>query len=54
MLKGKREKFMELLFQKEEKLHAVLSHNQFKESICFNTHNYPKPQIYIGLGEKKN
>lgn len=26
--------------------------SQFEESVCFNMHIYPKPQIYIGLGEK--
>lgn len=37
---------MGLIFQKEEKLHAVLSH------VYFNMHINPTPQIYIGLGEK--
>lgn len=52
-LKGKREKFIELIFQKEEKLHAVLSHDHSLRKVSFNMHIYPKPEIYISLGKKK-
>lgn len=54
MLKGKRENLMELLFQERRKNFMLFySQSQFKESICFNTQLSSKPQIYIGLGEKK-
>lgn len=44
---------MELIFQKEDKLHVVLSHNhRIGKSVYFNIHINPKPQIHIGLCEK--
>lgn len=47
MLKGKREKFMELLFQKEEKLHAVLSHNHSLRKASVLTHTITLNLKYI-------
>ena len=47
MLKGKREKFMELIFQKEEKLHAVLSHNHSLSKASVLTHTITLNLKYI-------